>query len=387
MLRVSQYTAVIMAEVCVLACVILLAVTVTSWPGAAGALLSRRVLTAEDGPHAVCNDGSPAVYYHSDHTWEGKQNGRFVIHLAGGFFCYELGECIRRCAIDTPELCTTSSKAKIEMGGILSDSTNVNQALSSAYKVYVPYCTSDMFIGDRAASEDTSGYHFRGKRVFTAMVNSLRKNSDLASATEVILSGTSAGGRGVAFNCHHLQSLLPRAQVKCIVDAAILYPFRGPFNDRCADFNTIIRDANEYWHGGVRDFDVDNWWKTFDLPLFIGIQMYDKYGLYYYCGNPTNTAHVQEWGRGMIEIAGKLSAEKPELGLFVPACADHPMIYLDTWYSRVLVGTQALSYGEAVGNWLSQTPPYPVWDTCSHRPGGCSMHCPSAQSPVNHDEL
>jgi hypothetical protein len=42
--------------------------------------------------------------------------------------------------------------------------------LSGAHKAYVAYCTSDAFMGDRPASNETGGWHFRGQRVVQAVM-------------------------------------------------------------------------------------------------------------------------------------------------------------------------------------------------------------------------
>jgi hypothetical protein len=47
-------------------------------------------------------------------------------------------------------------------GGVLAPDPAVNP-LWDANKVYLPYCTSDGFVGNRAASEATFGWHFRGQ--------------------------------------------------------------------------------------------------------------------------------------------------------------------------------------------------------------------------------
>src|SRR5262245_4669010 len=57
--------------------------------------------------HAVCNDGSPAIYYFRPGTGTGVN--RWVIFLGGGGFCYSVTACQLR-EILNPELMTSSDK-------------------------------------------------------------------------------------------------------------------------------------------------------------------------------------------------------------------------------------------------------------------------------------
>jgi hypothetical protein len=57
---------------------------------------------------------------------------------------------------------------------------------------YLPYCTSDSFSADTAASNLTFGWSFRGRRVLTQIIQTLLP-AGLATAPAVLLSGCSAG--------------------------------------------------------------------------------------------------------------------------------------------------------------------------------------------------
>ena len=61
----------------------------------------------EDYPEAVCNDGSPAVYYKQGATTATLD--KMLVFLEGGGACASKEECLERCGSeDTWYLCTSS---------------------------------------------------------------------------------------------------------------------------------------------------------------------------------------------------------------------------------------------------------------------------------------
>jgi hypothetical protein len=55
--------------------------------------------------------------------------------------------------------------SKRVVGGLFSPLTSKNPGFASANKVLVPYCSSDAWVGDVAASTATFGHEFRGQRI------------------------------------------------------------------------------------------------------------------------------------------------------------------------------------------------------------------------------
>ncbi len=169
---------------------------------------------------AVCNDGSPAIYYYRKGSGQGLNT--WVIFLGGGGFCYSVTSCNTR-QVNSPELMTSTDKPSLLNGdGILSDSSLQNPDFFNANHVAIPYCSSDLWSGNREASQGTGGYEFRGRRILRAVVADLKKKTgsgSLSSANRVLLSGTSAGGVGVMVHLDWLAAQLPATQVHGINDA------------------------------------------------------------------------------------------------------------------------------------------------------------------------
>src|SRR5262245_12278928 len=67
---------------------------------------------------AVCNDGSPAIYYFREGKGSGANN--WVIFLSGGGLCYSVESCNER-KLNTPQLMTSNGYPSTFVGnGVLS---------------------------------------------------------------------------------------------------------------------------------------------------------------------------------------------------------------------------------------------------------------------------
>ncbi|MHA2657853.1 MAG: pectin acetylesterase-family hydrolase, partial [bacterium JZ-2024 1] len=172
--------------------------------------------------NAVCNDGTPATYYFR--RGQGTGNHRWVIHLQGGGMCYSLETCQTR-SVSTPWLMTSKGLPSTRMGnGVQSPLPTENPDFFNAHHIYVHYCSSDLWSGDREAAPASGGWHFRGARIVRAVIEDLMNplitpSPNLADATEVLFSGGSAGGAGVMANLDWVASQFPRATVRGLNDA------------------------------------------------------------------------------------------------------------------------------------------------------------------------
>jgi hypothetical protein len=203
--------------------------------------------------HAVCNDGSPAIYYFRRGHGNGSRN--WSIFLVGGGFCWSVDSCNQR-KEKYPQLMTSRGMPpSLEADGILSDSATVNPDFYNANSVVIHYCSSDLWSGDRSKSPASGGYHFRGSRIVQAVVEDLLNESvvglpNLTSAQKVLLSGTSAGGAGVMMHLDWLEARIPFAQVKGINDAGwtpemvSIIPVLNPLH-------IFLQQASRFWNGKV----------------------------------------------------------------------------------------------------------------------------------------
>ena len=79
-------------------------------------------------------------------------------------------------------------------GSIWSEDEEENPGMHKNYKVYVPYCTSDIYAGRRDADEVSAGYAFHGKFVVEAVVDDLLTKALFeVDIPQLVLMGMSAG--------------------------------------------------------------------------------------------------------------------------------------------------------------------------------------------------
>jgi hypothetical protein len=162
---------------------------------------------AEVDELAVCNDGTAAAYY----LRPNPSSSLWLFYLAGGAWCSSPEDCEARwegavypnndCRLppgQQEQLCFMSNKdfpEECSKAGIFDASPN--NPLADANLVYLPYCSSDAFLGDRPASP-TVPWHFRGQHIIRGALQALVDTHGLGAQEETTLlfGGGSAGARG-----------------------------------------------------------------------------------------------------------------------------------------------------------------------------------------------
>jgi len=163
---------------------------------------------------AICNDGSPAKFYARPGT---KADGdKWIVHLQGGGSCSSEAECKER----SRKLMTSRGLgAARSPGGILSANPRANPDFHGYTHVYVPYCSSDSWMGDNSADNNALGMHWRGKKIVAAVIDDLKQHG-LADADQMLFTGCSAGAAGMRHNLDDVSAMLPGVDVKGVSDAA-----------------------------------------------------------------------------------------------------------------------------------------------------------------------
>lgn len=228
-------------------CVLLLAAAVLSLPSIGVAWRcdgevqsptpARLQLHSLEGadPLAVCNDGTPAKYYLRGA--ESRSSGSLVagprpssrlwlVYLAGGAWCSSAQDCRKRwegevypnydCRLPPGQLenrCFMSSKdypSECPKAGIFDESEE--NPLAQANLVYIPYCSSDAWLGDVPPASEDLPWHFRGQQIVRATLAALIHEHGLGAGTEphtLLFGGGSAGARGAMAWLDLVPSLVP----------------------------------------------------------------------------------------------------------------------------------------------------------------------------------
>ena len=193
-------------------------------------------------PNTKCLDGSPAAYYIA----RNDSSPSWVVWLEGGGLCQSLQDCIDR-SKGTLGSSTTYAASIAAPEGMLSSVPSENPDLFSWNRIYVPYCSGDIWSGTEIEavnpfpeSSSWTGF-FHGHAIIEDMYNDITRKHNAAMATNAVLTGCSAGGIGTIFNCDYFASLFPGAHVGCRPEAGWFgvpqasYPFfsspAGPSSD------------------------------------------------------------------------------------------------------------------------------------------------------------
>ncbi len=203
-------------------------------------------------PDAVCNDGSPAIFYIQRGLGAGAaaNANKTVIGLQGGGYCLSDADCSLR---PSDLISSTGYSDQTAAEGLLSSDPS-NDTFRSWNRVRVPYCSSDFFSGDVGPTGGTTNFRFRGAKIVTAVVQTLNRQYGIGKAGDtVILAGGSAGAVGAFINANRVRASLPGASVLTLIDAGV-YPDVAPPMPGTPP-RTSVRDLGaigiSYWNGQV----------------------------------------------------------------------------------------------------------------------------------------
>ena len=214
----------------------------------AGVTMEKYTVLDAEERKALCNDGSPAVFYFSPGSSEHAED--WVIHLHGGGHCFDSESCAAR-AEREPDY--TSSKGyddTFKADGIFSRSKKNNPDFADWNHVEVMYCSSDLWSGTADGLVEGENWHFYGHYIVQAVIEDLKNpevisTPTLADAEQVVFSGSSAGAAGAALNLDRVASLLPGVKVAGLLDSIFTFPV-GAYNPTVAADSIISTQAIDY---------------------------------------------------------------------------------------------------------------------------------------------
>jgi hypothetical protein len=201
---------------------------------------------------ATCLDGTLSGYY-VEPAVPGTENAtKWVVFLQGG------GECASNasCTAATHNSLGSSKyfAPSLEFGeGEYFASGEPSNPFASWNRVDVPYCSQDLHSGTRlSTSPETFGLFFSGHIIFEAILQALKDEFGLGAATEVILSGASAGGIGAWINANSLVTgYVPAGCRVTVAPVAGMYFFAFPYMDVNHTESTLVDFREQAWPGNV----------------------------------------------------------------------------------------------------------------------------------------
>ena len=123
---------------------------------------------------AVCNDGSPAVYYFREGRDENAD--KWVIYKETGGSCSDEASCAARLQKEPHRVSSKNYPPVIAQKGMLSHSPETNPEYWNYNHVYIKYCSSDNWAEDTTRVINGQEIPFRGLRILPAVFEDLGIN-------------------------------------------------------------------------------------------------------------------------------------------------------------------------------------------------------------------
>jgi hypothetical protein len=313
-------------------------------------------------PDTKCRDGSPAGIALSKNSASTK----LMIYLEGGGGCFDQLTCLAN-----P---TNTSLFKAEKTTGVFNRANPENPVGDWNVVYVPYCTGDIHGGTRS---DVTLDGVSGVQQFVGYLNIKqflqRIVPTFPGATDVLLTGISAGGFGAALNAVSIAEAFPAVKMKVIDDSGpgvstavvpeclqqkwreiwgLDQSFLKDCGDACANKNDYMQT---YALAMTRTFQ--------DRPSGLIESLQDGTITRFFAAgnnNCTGTALVEQVPidvyQGDLLAFREKAKEFPLFGTYLPAGNKHTWLSDDGFYSANAGGVRLVDWvakivrGEAPGN-------------------------------------
>jgi hypothetical protein len=348
-------------------------------------------------PDAICNDGTPAAYYFR--AGYGSGADRWVIRLQGGGWCWDEESCkTREVKYTTSNVCPENLTDTETIGGsqhqgILSSNQTLNPYWYNANQVWLWYCTSDSHLGSKYANESLNGWSFLGKTVVRALIHHLLyvQQPSMQTATQVLLTGDSAGGVATLNNADFVGSLiapvLPHVNYKAFVDAGWFLDIPA-YGSSTFSFQMVAKNLFTYWGAIYDDSCVSHYgqgnewmcfhsqyaWPFIETYMFYQEFQFDSANLGFdgigYPFTSAESAYAYNFQQSMVMDISKTPY------VFLPNCYIHETID-QAYFSNIQIRNVSIS--QAMWEWFSDTrvPPAPshTVDSCLVTIN-CNPSCP-----------
>lgn len=350
---------------------------------------------------AVCLDGSPPAYHMDKGFGAGINN--WLVHIEGGGWCNNVTNCLAR---RNTHLGSSNKMVKqLSFSGILSNKPQFNPDFYNWNKIKVRYCDGSSFTGDVEAVNPATNLHFRGHRIFLAVIEDLLANG-MKNAENAILSGCSAGGLTSILHCDNFRTLVPSGtKVKCLSDAGYFINAKDVSGAQHIEafYNEVVAT-----HGSAKNlpssctskigpglcFFPQYIARQIQTPLFLVNAAYDSWqiknilapgvadphGTWHNCKldikkcSPAQLKTMQDFRLQFLSVVPAAGSSLSR-GMFINSCYAHCQTEMqETWLRSDSPLLSNKSIAEAVGDWYyDRSPfeeidcPYPCDKTCHNR--------------------
>ncbi|CAN1804036.1 Pectin acetylesterase 8 [Linum perenne] len=335
---------------------------------------------------AVCLDGSPPAYNFDKGYGTGINN--WLLQLEGGGWCNNVTSCLGR--KNTRLGSSKQMGNQIAFSGILSNRREFNPDFYNWNRVKIRYCDGSSFTGDVEAVNPATNLHFRGARVWLAVMEDLLAKG-MRNAENAILSGCSAGGLGSILHCDSLRALLPMGtKVKCLSDAGFFINVKdiAGVSHIQTYFSQVVSlhcffPQNVIQHVRTPVFLLNAAYDSWQIKNILAPADADPRGSWNACKldisncSPLQLKTMQAFRMEFLYTLSK-SSNSSARGMYIDSCYVHCQTeQQETWYMADSPAIGKTKIATAVGGWFyDRTPfqkidcPYPCNPTCRMPAGG-----------------
>lgn len=178
-------------------------------------------------PGAKCRDGSDTGFL--VRLQAGATD--LVMYLQGGGACFNVLTCAQNPSSFGP---MDAQLAPMALTGGIFDSTNMDNPVAGWNQVFIPYCSGDVFGGTRSDVSVpglTQPQQFVGAdnmQLFTDLIV-----AELPSTSQVLLTGSSAGGYGANLNLERVITAFGTTPVHMLNDSGQPFESGGAVTSQC----------------------------------------------------------------------------------------------------------------------------------------------------------
>merc|ERR1711910_34755 len=330
-----------------------------------------------DYPAAVCNDGTTATYYYSSGA---LSSSKLLIYTEGGGSCKSIEACNNRCTNpDSSYRCTAATDPTLTVNYTFwSSDQDTNPAFHDFGKIWINYCSSDVWTGSRDASSETGGYHFHGKDILKAVVDDIIADQTSANINQIVLLGTSAGTGGAYHGCdlvaNKFKAAITGVDVRCIADSGGVIPEIGQ------DCNTEeqAEESLEFYGaeldssctGNVLECSTfSSSYKFIETPLML-VHNYIDPIVQGDCApslTTENQDYWDQWIQQVQQLSQQFIQDKPQNGIFMLHCYFHVLTKNEKSWSQIPVPAvdteQPILLSDIIHNWLTGDGSFQAIDT------------------------
>lgn len=309
------------------------------FPNILHSLSSAKGYILNDAPllfDAKCIDGTPPIYYYL----KGDSNGfeKWYIHFESGGWCTSEENCYERSLVS---LGTSANQPEmIDLNwDYFQDDEKLNPLMHNWNKVYIHYCDGGSFSGNAELtykpnnSSNETKLYFKGKKILNAVFEDLKANRGLNEATDVVISGGSAGGLATFLHLDHIRQILnPNSKVVGLPDSGYFIDFEGSpqyhskmiwnFNIMNSKDGVNANCIQHYKDNPSKCIFAENVLPFIQTPIFVlqskfdGWQKENVYG-----GGDIEGFNI--FGDNLLIKLKKSIQKKKNAGVFIDSCLHH----------------------------------------------------------------